>query len=93
MRWLECSLVLLTVGSVTLDTIPPGPDTVTTPSPTLISSSTSVSTTYDDKAMKDVQMTKEEVKGSKKIMIKQFGEGKVFVFLVSFILILFRSQR
>ena len=95
MRWLECSLVLLTVGSVTLDTIPPGSDTVTvtTPSPTLISSSTTVSTTAADKAMKEVRMTKEEVKGSKKIMIKQFGEGKVFVFLVSFILILFRSQR
>ena len=93
MRWLECFLVLLTVGSVTLDTIPPGPDTVTTPSQTLISSSTTVSTTSDDKAMKEVQMTKEEVKGSKKIMINQFGEGTVSVFLVSFILILFRSQR
>ena len=80
MRWLECSLLLLlTVGSVTLDTIPPGPDTVTTPSPTLISSSTTVSTTAADKAMKDVQMTKEEVNGHKEIMIKHFGEGKVFV--------------
>ena len=85
MRWLGCFLLLITVGSVTLDTIPPEPDTVTTPSPALISSSTTVSSTDGDKAMKEVRMTKEEVKGSKKIMIKQFGESKVFVFLISLV--------
>ena len=83
MRGLGVVLLLVSVRRVTPDSIPPpGQDTTNTNSPVRSISSTSVSTpTAGNEAKKEVRMSKEEVNGGKNIMIKHFGESKVFVLL------------
>ena len=81
MRGLGVVLLLVSVRRVTPDSIPP-PGQDTTNSPVMSISSTSVSTpTAGNEAKKEVRMSKEEVNGGKNIMIKHFGESKVFVLL------------
>ena len=93
MRGLGVVLLLVSVRRVTPDSIPPDPDTATTNSPVMSISSTPLSTTDSSETKKEVRMSNEEVKSGKDIMIKHFGESKVFVLLISIVCILIRSQR